>query len=88
MEIKLSKEQVRNYEIIIDNIHTYRTLLLICSEAKDKELDNEKIYSEYQACKDRLIEWIYDMESKYNINLFGNKYRVDVNNNQLIINKE
>lgn len=78
MLIKISNEDMRLYETLVDNIHTYRTLLLICddNETHGFEIDKGSIYRKYQECKEKLTECIYEMESKYNIKLFGNRYHM------------
>lgn len=78
MLIKISNEDMRLYETLVDNIHTYRTLLLICNDngTHDLEMDKGSIYRKYQESKEKLIECIYEMESKYNIKLFGKRYHI------------
>ena len=81
MTIILSCEDIRNYEKLIDNVNTYRSLLLISKEYSKNNnstsLDSSKIYKDYQKSKEKIIKWIANTESKYGIHIFGKRYSVN-----------
>ena len=69
---------MRKYEIIIDNIYSYRTLIQITNEKELENINKADLYRKYRECKERLIKWLNDTEEEYNISLFGKKYSIDV----------
>ena len=76
MLVKIKREDMRKYEILVDNISSYRTLLLMSRDSDDvvyKEIDRKKLYSKYQESKE------------YNIKLFGNKHTINTISSQISI---
>lgn len=88
MLVKIKREDMRKYEILVDSISSYRTLLLMSRDSDDvvcKEIDRKKLYSQYQESKEKLVYWICEVEVEYNIKLFGNKYTIDTTSSQISI---
>lgn len=88
MLVKIKREDMRKYEILVDNISSYRTLLLMSRDSDDavcKEIDRKKLYSQYQESKEKLVNWMCEVEVEYNIKLFGNKYTIDTTSSQISI---
>lgn len=88
MLVTIKREDMRKYEILVDNISSYRTLLLINRDFDDavcKEIDRMKLYNQYQKSKEQLINWMCEIEAEYNIKLFGNKYNIDTSSSRISI---
>lgn len=77
MSIKISRKHMKEYEIIVDNIYTYRTLSIICNENIGvSDMERRDVLRKYAESKEKLINWLYKTEEKYNVKLFGNRYSI------------